>query len=93
MKTQNSNIEKFYVARDNDGRLFKFEYKNTMKPRDAPCKYVNAYPFDGNFYVTGSDYQPKKGEELDSSLILKLHMKIHRFLLKNKDQNKNHEGV
>jgi hypothetical protein len=25
-------------------------------------------PFDGNFYVTGSDYQPKKGEEIDSSL-------------------------
>ena len=68
MKTRIENTEKFYVARDNDGRLFKFEYRNTMRPWQAPCKHINAWPFNGNFYVTGSDYQPKKGEEIDSSL-------------------------
>lgn len=56
MKTQIENTEKFYVARDNDGRLFKFEYKNTVKPWEAPCKHINAWPFDGNFYITGTDY-------------------------------------
>lgn len=24
-----------------------------------------AYPFDGNHYIQGKDYQPKKGEEID----------------------------
>ena len=29
---------------------------------------IYVMPFDGNFYVTEFDHQPKKGEEIDSSL-------------------------
>lgn len=68
MKAQIENTEKFYVARDKDGRLFKYAYWAGMLATDRPHRHIHAMPFDGNFYVTGFDYQPKKGEEIDSSL-------------------------
>lgn len=68
MKAQIENTEKFYVARDKDGRLFKYAYWAGMQAPDRPHRHIYAMPFDGNFYVTGFDYQPKKGEEIDSSL-------------------------
>lgn len=68
MKAQIENTEKFYVARDKDGRLFKYAYWAGMQAPDRPHRHIYAMPFDGNFYVTEFDHQPKKGEEIDSSL-------------------------
>lgn len=39
-----------------------------MCATDIPHKHINAYPFDGNFYVQGRDYQPKKGKEIGGKL-------------------------
>lgn len=39
-----------------------------MVASSIPHKHINGYPFDGNFYAVGSDYQPHKGEEIDSNL-------------------------
>lgn len=59
---------KVYIARDKDGRLFKYPYWDGMLETSKPHKHYNSVPFDGNHYVTGSDYQPKKGKEIDSNL-------------------------
>lgn len=62
------DLAKFYIARDKDGKLFKYPYWAGMCATDIPHKHINAYPFDGNFYVQGRDYQPKKGKEIDGKL-------------------------
>lgn len=59
---------KHYIARDNDGSLYKFPYWSGMVATAIPHKRINGYPFDGNFYSEGSDYQPHKGEKIDGSL-------------------------
>lgn len=45
------DLAKFYIARDKDGKLFKYPYWVGMCATDIPHKHINAYPFDGNFYV------------------------------------------
>ena len=62
------DLAKFYIARDKDGKLFRYPYWAGMCATDIPHKHINAYPFDGNFYVQGTDYQPKKGKEIESEL-------------------------
>ena len=61
-------MSKFYIARDKDGRLFKYSHWDGMVATEIPHKHINAYPFDGNYYMQGRDYQPKKGEEIDKNL-------------------------
>lgn len=61
-------MSKAYIARDKDGRLFKYPYWANMLATEIPHKHINGYPFNGNYYVQGSDYQPKKGKEIDSGL-------------------------
>lgn len=58
----------YFVARDRDGKLYKYPYWNGMLETSKPYAHIRAYPFDGNFYAQGSDYRPKKGEEIDSAL-------------------------
>ena len=92
MKAQIENTEKFYVARDNDGRLFKFEYKNTMKPWEALVNTLTRGLSTVIFISRELIINLRKGKKSIQAFILKLHTKIHRSLLKNKDQNKkNHE--
>lgn len=62
------NVMKVYIARDKDGRLFKYPYWTGMLATEIPHKHMCAYPFDGNHYIQGKDYQPKKGEEIDKGL-------------------------
>lgn len=62
------DLAKFYIARDKDGKLFRYPYWAGMCATDIPHKHINAYPFDGNFYVQGTDYQPKKDKEIESEL-------------------------
>lgn len=59
---------KHYIARDKDGSLYKFPYRSRMVATAIPHKRINSYPFDGNFYAEGSDYQPHKGEKIDHRL-------------------------
>lgn len=59
---------KVYIARDKDGRLFKYPYWTGMLATEIPHNMLHAYPFDGNYYIQGKDYQPKKGEEIDKGL-------------------------
>lgn len=61
-------MSKIYIARDKDGRLFKYPYWDGMLATSIPHRHNNVVPFDGNHYVIGDDYQPHKGEEIDSSL-------------------------
>lgn len=62
-------MSKVYIARDKDGRLFKFPYwAGIMLATEIPHRHINAMPFDGNFYSQGVNYQPKKGEEIDKDL-------------------------
>ena len=61
-------MSKVYVARDKDGRLFKFPYWAGMLATEIPHRHINAMPFDGNFYSQGVNYQSKKGEEIDKDL-------------------------
>lgn len=59
---------KYYIARDKDGSLYKFPYWPGMVATAIPHKHISGYPFDGNFYAEGSDYQLRKGEKIDGSL-------------------------
>lgn len=59
---------KQYIARNKDGRLYKFPYWDGMTATDIPHKHLRAYPFDGNYYVQGTYYQPETGEEIDRNL-------------------------
>lgn len=61
-------MEKFWIARNKDGKLFKFPYSENQLATEIPHKHMRAYPFDGNHYVEGKDYQPKKGKEIDKGL-------------------------
>lgn len=58
-------MAKYYLARNKDGNLYKFPYWPGMTATDIPHKHINAYPFDGNFYRQGPDYQPTPGEQID----------------------------
>ena len=58
---------KFFIARDQDGKLFKYPYEEGMCASDIPHRHWRGYPFDGNYYIS-EDYLPRKGEELDMSL-------------------------
>lgn len=59
---------KFYIARNKDGKLYKFPYWEGMTATDIPHKHISAYPFDGNYYVQDINYMPKKGEEIYKGL-------------------------
>ena len=61
-------MSKVYIARDKDGRLFKYPYWAGMLATDRPHRHIHAMPFDGNFYVDSKDYQLKKGEEICKDL-------------------------
>lgn len=67
-KNFNTSYTKKYIARDNDGKLYEFPWYPKMTATDKPHKHISAFPFDGNHYYQGTDYQPKKGKEIDSSL-------------------------
>lgn len=42
---------KVYIARDKDGRLFKYPYWTGMLATEIPHKHMCAYPFDGNHII------------------------------------------
>lgn len=61
-------MEKFWIARNKNGELFKFPYSENQLATEIPHKHICGYPFDGNYYVTGKDYQPQPGIKIDNDL-------------------------
>ena len=92
MKAQIENTKKFYVARDKDGRLFKYAYWLVCRRLIDLIDIYTQCLLTVIFMLQDSIINPGKGKKSIQAFILKLHTKIHRSLLKNKDQNKkNHE--
>lgn len=58
-------MSKIYLARDKDGRLYKYVCPSDPLATEIPHKHVCAYPFDGNFYIQNKEHQPEKGEEIE----------------------------
>lgn len=64
-RTNMANV--YFIARDKDGSLWKYPYWEGMTATDIPHRHVNVYPFDGNYYVQGAYYQPKKGKRIEDN--------------------------
>ena len=80
-------MSKYYIARDKDGRLFKYPYRVGMTATDIPHKHVSAYPFDGNYYAQGRGYMPKKGEEIDGNMFSFVTYENSPILVKEKESD------
>lgn len=75
-------MSKIYLARDKDGRLYKYTCPDNPLATEIPHKHVCAYPFDGNFYIQNKEYQPEKGEEIDSRYFPDVTYENSPFLLR-----------
>lgn len=75
-------MSKIYLARDKDGRLYKYVCDNSALATEIPRKHVCDYPFDGNFYIQNKECQPEKGEEVDGRDFPEVTYENSPFLLR-----------